>query len=99
LKEEVFISLPGTLFGDKAYRDQATTQALAAQGTTICTPDKKEKDRKFTTSAKAVYGLASFPPCGNQSSQFSIGWWRKPAFRMLPRFVPVKACEFTAMGN
>jgi hypothetical protein len=46
LKEEVFVPLPGTLFGDKAYLDQATKQALAAQGTTICTPDKKEKGQK-----------------------------------------------------
>jgi len=99
LKEEVFIPLPGALFGDKAYRDQATKQALTARGTTICTPDKKEKGQKSTPSAKADYGRASFQQCGNQSSQFSIGWWRKPAFRMPPRFVPVKACEFTAMGN
>lgn len=43
LKEEVFAPLPGSLFGDKAYREQATEQALAAQGTRICTPDKKAK--------------------------------------------------------
>ena len=46
LKEEVIVPLPGTLFGDKAYRDQATKQALAALSTTICTPDKKEKGQK-----------------------------------------------------
>ena len=43
LKEQVLSPLPGTLFGDKAYLDQATKQALAAAGTTLCTPDKKEK--------------------------------------------------------
>lgn len=43
LKEAVLTPLPGTLFGDKAYRDQSTEQRLAAQGTTLCTPDKKEK--------------------------------------------------------
>ena len=46
LKEAVLVPLPGILFGDKAYRDQATKQALAAQGTTICTPDKKEPGQK-----------------------------------------------------
>ena len=46
LKEAVLVPRPGTLFGDKAYRDQATKQALAAQRTTICTPDKKEKAQK-----------------------------------------------------
>lgn len=46
LKEEVFVPLPGTLFGDKAYRDQATKETLAAQGTALCTPDKKEKGQK-----------------------------------------------------
>jgi hypothetical protein len=46
LKEEVLVPLPGTLFGDKAYRDQATKQALATQRTEICTPDKKEKGQK-----------------------------------------------------
>lgn len=46
LKEAVLVPLPGTLFGDKAYRDQATKQALAAQGTALCTPDKKEKGQK-----------------------------------------------------
>jgi hypothetical protein len=43
LKEEVFTPLPGAVFGDKAYRDQATKQRLAANGTTLCTPDKKDK--------------------------------------------------------
>lgn len=46
LKEQVFVPLPGALFGDKAYRDQTTEQALAAHGTTLCTPDKKEKGQK-----------------------------------------------------
>lgn len=43
LKEQIFVPLSGTLFGDKAYCDPATKQALATQGTTLCTPDKKEK--------------------------------------------------------
>ena len=43
LKEQVLVPLSGTLFGDKAYRDQATAQLLAARGTALCTPDKKEK--------------------------------------------------------
>lgn len=43
LKEEIFVPLPGVLFGDKAYRDQTTEQRLAHQGTILCTPDKKEK--------------------------------------------------------
>lgn len=47
LKEHVFAPLPGTLFGDKAYGDQATKQALAAHGTMICTPDKKAKGQKL----------------------------------------------------
>jgi hypothetical protein len=46
LKEEIFVPLPGTLFGDKAYRDQATKQSLEAHGTAICTPDKKQKGQK-----------------------------------------------------
>lgn len=46
LKEAVLVPLPGTLFGDKAYRDQATKEALAAQGIALCTPDKKEKGQK-----------------------------------------------------
>jgi len=46
LKEQVLVPLSGTLFGDKAYRDQATTQALADHGTTLCTPDKKDKGQK-----------------------------------------------------
>jgi hypothetical protein len=43
LKEQVLAPAPGVLFGDKAYCDQATEQVLAKQGTTLCTPDKKEK--------------------------------------------------------
>lgn len=43
LREAVLSPLPGTLFGDKAYRDQTTRAGLAAQGTQLCTPDKKEK--------------------------------------------------------
>ena len=43
LKEQVFTPLLGTLFGDKAYRDRITEQRLALHGTTLCTPDKKEK--------------------------------------------------------
>jgi hypothetical protein len=43
LKEQVLIPLPGPLFGDKAYRDQTTEQTLAARGTALCTPDKREK--------------------------------------------------------
>jgi hypothetical protein len=46
LKEQVFVPLPGVLFGDKAYRDQTTKQMLAALGVSICTPDKKEKGQK-----------------------------------------------------
>ena len=46
LKEEIFVPLPGILFGDKAYLDEATKQALEKIGTTICTPDKKEKGQK-----------------------------------------------------
>jgi len=46
LKEQVVVPLPGTLFGDKAYRDQATRQARASHGTTLCTPDKKEKGQQ-----------------------------------------------------
>jgi hypothetical protein len=34
------------MFGGKAYRDQATKQALAAQRTTMCMSDKKEKGQK-----------------------------------------------------
>ena len=41
LKDGCWAPLPGVLFGDKAYRDQATKQALAAQGTALCTPDQK----------------------------------------------------------
>ena len=43
VKEQVLAPLPGNLFGDKAYRDQATKQTQAARGTAVCTPDKKEK--------------------------------------------------------
>ncbi len=43
LRDAVWSPLPGTLFGDKAYRDQTTSAWLAAQGTQLCTPDKKEK--------------------------------------------------------
>lgn len=43
LREQIFLPLSGTLFGDKAYCDPTTKQALATQGTTLCTPDKKEK--------------------------------------------------------
>jgi DDE family transposase len=46
LKEQVLVPLSGTLFGDKAYLDQATLKALADQGTTLCTPDKKEKGQQ-----------------------------------------------------
>lgn len=41
VKEQVLVPLPGRLFGDKAYKDQATAQTLAAHGTALCTPDKK----------------------------------------------------------
>jgi len=41
LKEQVFAPWPGVLFGDKAYQDQSTEERLAAQGTALCTPDKK----------------------------------------------------------
>ncbi|MGH9841265.1 MAG: hypothetical protein ACREEM_21125 [Blastocatellia bacterium] len=47
LERRSFVTLPGILFGDKAYLDQATKQALAVRGTTICTPDKKEKGQKI----------------------------------------------------
>lgn len=43
VKEQILAPLPGTLFGDKAYGDQMTEQRLKAQGTALCTPDKKEK--------------------------------------------------------
>lgn len=43
LKQAELVPLPGILFGDKAYKDQETAQALAVQGTTLCTPDKKDK--------------------------------------------------------
>lgn len=46
LKEQVLWPCSGTLFGDKAYRDQATRQALADYGTSLCTPDKKDKGQK-----------------------------------------------------
>jgi len=46
LKQQVLLPFSGTLFGDKAYRDQATRQALADHGTTLCTPDKKDKGQK-----------------------------------------------------
>ena len=46
LKEQLFVPLSGTLFGDKAYRDQATKETLALAGTTLCTPDKKDKGQK-----------------------------------------------------
>ncbi|MBI1762953.1 MAG: hypothetical protein HYR56_16115 [Acidobacteria bacterium] len=99
-KEAVLVPLPGTLFGDKAYPDQATKQALAARtARRFVRQTRKRKVRPSITSAKAGYGRVSFPPCASQSNQSSIGWWRKPAFRMLSRFVPVKACEFTAMEN
>ena len=32
----------GTLFGDKAYQAAETKEALAAQGVSLCTPDKKK---------------------------------------------------------
>lgn len=41
VKEQVLAPWPGCLFGDKAYKDQATEQTLAAHGTALCTPDKK----------------------------------------------------------
>ena len=43
LREQIFVPLSGTLFGDKAYWDPATKQKLATQATILCTPDKKEK--------------------------------------------------------
>lgn len=43
LKQQELRPLPGPLFGDKAYIDQETKEMLAANGTTLCTPDKKEK--------------------------------------------------------
>lgn len=43
LREQVFVPLPGTLFGDKAYCDPTTKESLARQATALCTPDKKEK--------------------------------------------------------
>ena len=43
VREQVLTPLPGNLFGDKAYGAQETAQRLAALGTTLCTPDKKEK--------------------------------------------------------
>jgi hypothetical protein len=43
LKERMLVPLSGTLFGDKAYSDQATEQQLETAGTKLCTPDKKEK--------------------------------------------------------
>lgn len=41
LQEKFVVPTPGVLFGDKAYRDQTTAHVLAAQGVTLCTPDKK----------------------------------------------------------
>lgn len=46
VKEQVLAPWPGCLFGDKAYKDQATAQTLAAHGTALCTPDKKTPGQK-----------------------------------------------------
>jgi hypothetical protein len=41
--QEVFqVEGSGTWFGDKAYKDAATKEKLAAQGVILCTPDKKK---------------------------------------------------------
>jgi hypothetical protein len=51
--KEQGIELPQTtLFGDKAYADTALTAALAAQGTTLRTPQKKLKGQELTTWEK-----------------------------------------------
>ena len=42
LKEQLFVPWSGALVGAKASRDQAPKPALAAQGMSLCTPDKKE---------------------------------------------------------
>lgn len=45
--QEVFaVAGPGNLFGDKAYKDATTSATLAAQGVTLCTPDKKKPGQK-----------------------------------------------------
>lgn len=51
LQDEFQTPLPDALFGDKAYCDQATAQALAACGVSLCTPDKKppKPDPQFGT--------------------------------------------------
>jgi Transposase DDE domain len=52
LKEQE-IELPQTtLFGDKAYADSALTAVLAAQGTTLQTPQKKLKGQELSTWEK-----------------------------------------------
>jgi hypothetical protein len=99
LKEQLFVPLAGVLFGDKAYQEQATRQALAAHGTALCTPDKKEKGQ--TVYAVGQSGLWSrFVSVMRQPIESLFNWLIvKPSFRMLPKFVPVKACWFTAMAN
>lgn len=57
LQDQFATPLPGALFGDKAYCDQATANALAAQGTTLCTPDKQARGQ--TTYGVGESGLWS----------------------------------------
>ena len=73
LKQEVLVPLPGTLFGDKAYLDQATKQALEAQGTMIGTPGKKETGQKVYRVGQS--GLWSrFVSAMRQPSESMFNW-------------------------
>lgn len=41
LQDQFATPLPGVLFGDKAYQDQQTKEALAAQAVALCNPARR----------------------------------------------------------
>lgn len=96
LKDQIFVSLSGTSFGDKAYCDPTTKRMLDAQGTALCTPEKKEK--RQTVYNFGPSGLWShFASAIRQLIESFFNWiLEKTDIRMLSKFVPVKDYSYTA---
>jgi hypothetical protein len=70
LQERVFIPLSGRLFGDKAYKDQATEHSLAAHNTALCTPGKKAPGQTVYPVGHSGLWSRFVSACGNPSSRF-----------------------------